>query len=301
MKKINYKLNFTKSEIKSFYKIESEQRIKKLMSLYSYMISLSVENHTLKISFSKLMKRYNAGHAYYKMALTTIKDSIKILQEIGLIKIIKVENKINVYGFCRHKFKEKYNIKKYNKKSKAYMKNTNVKNLQPNNPTNNPTDNPTDIKPSGIMINTGIEDVGILHNDLKSNYNYKELESNSISDFDYDQYLKSLDSDLSLAKVLKIGRMMLKEFRVKEQWIKTKLIVNLSMYYKNITAKHLYAYIAKAIENISNEYRIKRNKCFRHQQIQRNKQKDIPFFNYEQREYSEEYLENLEQKLLGWV
>ena len=297
MKKMNYKVNFTKSEIKAFYKIESEQRMKKLMSLYSYMISLSSEDYTLKISFSQLMKRYNSGHAHYKMALTTIKDSVKTLQKIGLIKIIKVENKINVYGFYRHKFKEKYKIKKYNKKSKVYMRNINVKNLQ----SDNQTDNTTDIKPSESMINTGIEDIEILHNDLKSNYNYKELESNSISDFDYDQYLKSLDSDLSLAKVLRIGRMMLKELRVKEQWIKTKLIVNLSMYYKNITAKHLYAYIAKAIENISNEYRIKRNKCFRHQHIQRNKQKNIPFFNYEQRKYSEEYLENLEQKLLGWV
>jgi hypothetical protein len=175
---------------------------------------LKKNSNELKISFSEFRKLYVKNHK--KLSLTTVKERIYKLSELGLLKISKVNN-INSYTFITEK-----------------------------------SEIPTTKNCTASTENTRLE----LNEDFCSfvdNIN-KDLDSNNPEGFDYENYIDSeqkvSDWDLVCKKTQDIFKML----KVKNAWIKETVIAKLSKYYSNVTFKHLDKYICTMITNARQQY-----------------------------------------------
>lgn len=120
----NYQTKLTSEEINRLNLVDNSTMRKSLMSVYAYMIktnkklndkyrelNLKKDPLRLKISMRKFLAAYKKYHSIKN--LTTLKNRIDKLIELGLITVEKIKNK-SVYTFCR--FNKKIN-KKLNKKN----------------------------------------------------------------------------------------------------------------------------------------------------------------------------------------
>ena len=143
------------------------------------------------------------------------------------------------------------------------------------------------LKPTLDTENTSLKGNGSEHKYINNINNIDiDLYSNSNNEFDSSRYEKCT----SLVDVRNKVRELLKACRVKNTWIKDRVLVKISKSYKNITVKFLENYILKAIEDARKIY--KKN-WIKYTNI---KVKPVREANFTQREYD---WEALEEKLLG--
>ena len=90
-----YRNKFTKEQLKLLNEIKNEDRRKRYMSIFSYILECSNDDR-LEISLYSLEKKYNARKK--RACLQTIKNAAKKFIELDLMSLEKVNGK-NIYIF----------------------------------------------------------------------------------------------------------------------------------------------------------------------------------------------------------
>ena len=88
-----YRNKFTKEQLKLLNEIKNEDRRKRYMSIFSYILECSNDDR-LEISLYSLEKKYNARKK--RACLQTIKNAVKKFTDLGLLSLEKV-NGNNIY------------------------------------------------------------------------------------------------------------------------------------------------------------------------------------------------------------
>ncbi|MGG5463529.1 plasmid replication protein [Clostridium sp. B9] len=255
--------NLTEEQFLILKQIEYKESRRKAESLLRFIKKSVMTNEgSWNISFTKFHKFYNDWVNKRKknkptlknISLTQLKFTVNRLRDLGLL-IIEKNKKTNIYKLPATK-----------------------------NPTNN--------KNAKSVDNSKVEEKkeekftpmlpGSLYLDIDSNSNTKE--------FNADMYKKCT----SLIDVRNKVRELLKEKKVKNNWIKDKVLVAITKNYRNITVKFLESYILKAIENARDAYY--RNWA----KYTKKHKKQYRQANFTQREYTKEEWGALEKQLLGW-
>ena len=255
-----YKINFKNYEINLFDTYEMENRRKKLMSLYSFLLKIS-EFGASKISFSSLLRRFNKSTKKYKMALTTLKDAIKSLINLGLLKIIDKARGVNVYSFLRFNF--------------DYFYGDNPTKIRPKNPT------------CGELSKT-VESTGSL--EIASEHKYisvkidKDIDVKDDAKKSYKEFICSEEKVNDLETVINHAKKLFKSLNIKNEFIKDKVLAQLTKYSKTITIKFLDNYILKTIEKAKSNFKSYKIKISNEKRD--NKAKSLRFNNFDQRNYN---------------
>lgn len=269
-------IEFTIYELNRFNLIESDGIRLSLMSIYRYLLKLNLKRNTqlkevnlenlkedpykLNMSFRKFLAAYNRrGSSYSKISIGTLKQRIDKLVELNLIHTSKIKKSFT-YSFCR------------------YEMNTNLNNSN----------------------NTESVDTTSLDVDLK-NYKSisflnpkgfkKDLDSNKIDNFDYENYLNQ-NEKCTWEDVSSVLPKLFKLLKIKSHWIKGQVISKLFNYARFITKKHMVKYICSAIINARSDYY--RNYC--KFIINSNTEEQSTWRTKNQRQYD---FDKLEKGLLG--
>ena len=266
-----YKLTFKNYEINIFDSYEREDRRKRLMSLYSFLLK-NADFGAIKISFSSLLKRYNKGYKKYKMALTTLKDAIKTLIDLGLLKVIDKARNVNVYSFLRFNF--------------SYFYGGNPTDIRPENPTCGKLGKP-------------IKNTQFSQDDINSKYisvnKDIDLDNKDNALMEYPEFIDSQEKVNDLNTVINHAKKLFKFKKVTNKLVKEKVLEQLTKYYKNITIKFLDNYILKTIIKTMSD--LKSIKTRVQQDKKAYKASKLTFVgNCESREYDYDKLESM---LLG--
>ncbi|WP_338631238.1 hypothetical protein [Clostridium baratii] len=95
--KRRYKINFSSNELDKLNTIDSENKRKKAMSVYQYILkNANIEDGFLEVSLYKLHKKFKRDKKK-NICLTYFKELAKLLVEIGLLAIKKV-GRLIFYG-----------------------------------------------------------------------------------------------------------------------------------------------------------------------------------------------------------
>ena len=281
---LTYKIKLNNYQINTLNLIENKNIRESLMSILSYTIKLNSEKtelynkhefdflkkepNELKLSFQSFHTRYNTKY-HKKISLQTLKNRIEQLIDLKLLVVLRKEKKTNVYGFILEKT---------------------------NDLSNNLSKNMSEINCAEPVETTVFEDNSNREQILNSKTKNKDLDSSEPTLLDYDRYLDSERKVCDWSIVCTKANQLFKALKVRSSRIKECVIAKLSKYYTTITVKHLDVYITKMIINAKEQSRSKWEQT-------RNAMASAPklkFCNFEGRQYTQEFYDSLEKKLLGW-
>lgn len=248
-----YKVKFNEEQKNIINTIESDKVRISIMSIYSYFLSKS-ENGALSFSYRKFLKAYNRGHKDKAISIATLKSRIELMVDLKLIERVKKGN------------------------SFIYQLNTFLNSFL--NKENCPQD----------LENTKVDEDSQEHKYI----NNKIYNIDNIDSYSYTGYRKfekdNLEKCNSLVEVRRKAVELLKDFRVKNNWIKDRVMVKVTKHYRNITVRFLDRYIIKVIESTIDLYYSNYKKYV--------KNSFRP--NFTGRDYSKLDMHKLELRLLGW-
>lgn len=278
----NYgKFNFKKYTIYQFNQNFKDGKIKNnLMSFYSWLIRIS-KNNSISISKDLLTKLWNRKQSkkaskekttYKKVNASTV---LRWLQKLEKAKLLFVDR---------------------SNSNNKYLLNTDGS-IHPNIFLNSKkcTKKCTSKKQPQTIVNAGVEELDNVYKNSKLNTIAKDIDTNiscaatEMPEEVYQKYIKDQEKVSSVKDMLEITEKMFKIMRVRSNKIKAYTL-NVLNYATTVSKKHVYNYIAKAIENARERYYRERSNYNFNNNID-------SFNNYEQRSYDFNKLEN---KLLGW-
>lgn len=245
---------------------ECNEMRRSLFSLYTYIVKYTKEGTELfEITFKLLHKKFTRWHDK-NLKLTSLKERMKKLIDLGLIKVVK------------------------NGKKNSYWA-TRCVNF-------NPTENPTNEKPTPAIENTDLDDSSEIHKDINL-FNNIDIDSNSETEkqFDYDTYIENSEKVGGFGAVLLEIRRLFTEMKVKSEYIKSKTYESISKCWRGITVDHLENYIRKVIRQKRKKSNENWNKYIAPQKFA----KFLSFTNYEQRNYSKQDFKEIEEACSGFL
>lgn len=256
-----YSYNLTDQQFAILNQIEYEESRRKSQSIMRFLKKEIIKaGGSWSISFKNFCKDYNNWVNKRKKTRTELKN-VSLTQFKFLINRLRDLNLISI----------------------SVVDRKNVYKLVP-------TEKPTEEKPPKTVENASVK-----HDDnipMLSGSNNIDIDSNSNSkkEFNSNKYEKCT----SLVDVRNKVRELLKLKRVKNNWIKDKVLVAITKNYRNITVKFLESYILKAIKSARDAYYRNWDK------YTRKYEKTVRQANFTQREYTEEDWKAIEDGLLGW-
>lgn len=228
-----YKRKFNDKEMNIFNTMENELVRQSTMSVYSYFMKLIEEdgvNGELLISYRKFIKRYNYYHK--KICLSTMKNRIDCLEELGLLLVRKESRKTYF----------KLTTSESVIPTPAHI--DEVENEEMNNKMND-TESPlspetTSIKADDTSCKTETATKNII--DIDSNNNQVAK-----SGIPYETYKEIAPKVTDIALVCSRARELCKELGIRTAKIVNAVIGALIPRYRTITVAHLDNYIRKVI------------------------------------------------------
>lgn len=237
----NCEKNLTDYQLTVLNLIDNLEMRKSLMSTLAYMTIindrknnqyeefqlsfLKKDPNKLKISFGELYELYKKNHK--KLSLTTLKERVYKLIELGLLKISK-SNHVNLYTFIT---------------SKPSLSNSALSGSSTSLPTSENVPEPIE--------NTIVQET---ETTVYPVFVTKDLDSNAKHNEEYENYIsaerKVTDWDVVCNKLTDL----FKACRIKGSWIKERVIEKLYKYYTTVTAKYLDNYILRTIADAQKTY-----------------------------------------------
>lgn len=255
-----YKIAFNNMELNLLNQINegleaNDMRIS-LYKLYHHFLKateLGVNEYT--VTFKLLHKRLT--YAKLKdIKLTSLKERIYKLRDLGLLEINKIGNK-NSYKLIAR--------------------------------ISNPTENPTENENITTVEITELDESCKFTKVNKDIINNIDIDSNSETskNLNYEKYIEKAEKVTSFLEVLKLTRSLMKKMKVKSNNIQSKILGSLEKSWSNITKANLENYILKVIQQKRENYYKSYNKYIAPTQFAR----FTHFNNYNQRSYTKEQLE----------
>ncbi|GAB6150735.1 plasmid replication protein [Clostridium novyi] len=282
----NYgQFNFKKYTIYQFNICFKDGKIKNnLMSFYSWLIRIS-KNNSINIPKDLLTKLWNRKQS--KKA-SREKTAYKKVNASTVLRWIHKLEKAKLLFIDRSSITNTYVLNSDGSIHPNVFKNTKKR-----------TKKCTSQKVTEPVENTSIQELDNVYKNSKLNSNTKDIDiynSKQVTDMNdevYKNYIKDQEKVSNAKEMLEITEKMFKIMRVRSSRIKG-YVMSVLNYATSVSKKYAYNYVAKAIENARERYYRERANAFK------NNTKEDTFNNYPQREYSREYLKDLEDKLLGW-